>query len=253
MTEIPSRAVHIAATVAGALTLLAVWAWAAAGMSDLVLPGPASTASALVELIRSGQLVDQLGRTLTRTTLGSILAVAIGVGCGVLCGLSTLADRFVAPLRILLTGLPPVVTVVIAMIWLGPSGPVVVLAVATAMFPQIMLATREATRVVDRDLLDMSTVFRVPLRWKLRHVVLPATAPPVLAALAATLSNALRLAMMAELLAAPDGSGASIATARTYLETPTVFAWAVVAVAFALTVDAVLLGPVRRRALVWAS
>ena len=83
--------------------------------------------------------------------------------------------------------------------------------------------------------------------------MLPATAPPVLAALTATLSNALRLVMMEELLAAPDGSGAGIATPRTYLDTPTVFAWAVVAVAFALTVDVVLFGPVRRRAIGWST
>jgi NitT/TauT family transport system permease protein len=78
-------------------------------------------------------------------------------------------------------------------------------------------------------------------------------APPVLAAVAVTLSNALRLAMMAELLAAPDGSGASVATARIYLDTPTVFAWAIVAVAFALVVDWFVLGPVRRRAIAWAT
>lgn len=53
---------------------------------------------------------------------------------------------------------------VIAMIWLGPSSPVVVLTVATAMGPQIMLATRESVRAMDRDLLEMSRLFRVSLR-----------------------------------------------------------------------------------------
>lgn len=144
------------------------------------------------------------------------------------------------------------VTVVIAMIWLGPSGTVAVLAVAAAMFPHVLVTSREATRTVDRDLLEMSRLFQVPLRSRLRHVVLPAVAPPVLAAVAVTLFNALRLAMMAELLAAPNGSGASVAAARTYLDTPTVFAWAIVAVAFALVVDWLVLGPVRRRAINWA-
>lgn len=243
---------RLAASLCGTGALLGIWAWASAGLPDPVLPSPARTGTALVDLARSGELVTQLTRTLGRTLVGSILAVTLGIACGVLCGLSSVADEVVRPVRILLTGLPPVVTVVIAMIWLGPSGPVVVLAVATAMVPQIMLATREATRVVDRDLLEMSRLFRVPLRWRLRHIVVPATAPPVLAAVAVALSNALRLAMMAELLAAPDGSGAGIATARTYLETPTVFAWAVVAVVFALAVDALVLGPVRKKAVAWS-
>lgn len=244
--------VRLAAGLCGAGSLLGIWAWASMGLPDIVLPSPLRTFAAIIDLASSGELVEQLARTLARTLLGSALAVALGIGFGVLCGLSTIADEFVRPARILLTGLPPVVMIVIAMIWLGPSGPVVVLTVATAMGPQIMLATREAVRVVDRDLLEMSRLFRVSLWWRLRHVIIPATAPPVLAAVAVTLSNALRLAMMAELLAAPDGSGASIATARTYLETPTVFAWAVVAVTFALTVDALVLGPVRRKVLAWS-
>jgi ABC-type nitrate/sulfonate/bicarbonate transport system permease component len=99
-----------------------------------------------------------------------------------------------------------------------------------------------------RVLLEMSALFRVSMRWRLRHVVLPAVAPPVLASVAVTLSQALRLAMMAELLAAPDGAGAGVAAARSYLDTPTVLAWALIAV-FALVVDGLVLGPVRRRAL----
>ncbi|HJC59857.1 MAG TPA: ABC transporter permease subunit [Candidatus Dietzia intestinigallinarum] len=249
----PRRSARIVVGLAGLAGLLGVWAAVAAGLPDLALPGPLRTATAVVELGRSGELVEQLGRTLLRTVLGSAFAVVIGVGAGVMCGLSTIIDEAVRPDRVLFAGIPSVVTVVIAMIWLGPGGPVVVIAVATAMFPQTMLAAREATRGVDRDLLEVGTVFGVPLRWRLRHLVLPATAPPVLAALTATLSNALRLVMMEELLAAPDGSGAGIATPRTYLDTPTVFAWAVVAVAFALTVDVVLFGPVRRRAIGWST
>jgi ABC-type nitrate/sulfonate/bicarbonate transport system permease component len=95
----------------------------------------------------------------------------------------------------------------------------------------------------------MRALFRVSMRWRLRHVVLPAVAPPVLASVAVTLSQALRSAMMAELLAAPDGAGAGVAAARSYLDSPTVLAWALIAVAFALVVDGLVLGAVRRRAL----
>lgn len=247
------RAARRGAALLSLVLLLGAWAWAAHGLPAIVLPTPSRTGQALVELARSGELVEQLGRTLWRTVLGSALGIGLGIALGVAAGLSVVVDGLLQPLRVLLAGLPPVVTVVIAMIWLGPSGIIAVLAVVAAMFPHVLVTSREATRTVDRDLLEMSRLFRVPLRWRLRHVVLPAMAPPVLAAVAVTLSNALRLAMMAELLAAPDGSGASVAAARTYLDTPTVFAWAIVAVAFALVVDWLVLGPVRRRAIAWAT
>lgn len=240
------------AALVGVTVLVGAWFGVAAGLPPVVLPTPAETGSALVELAVGGELTEQLGRTLWRTAVGSAIGIGLGLVLGVAAGVSAAVDGLLQPLRIFLVGLPPVVTVVLAMIWLGPGGAVVVLAVVAAMFPHVLIASREATRVVDRDLLEMSRSFRVPAFWRLRHVVLPAVAPPVLAAIAVTLSNALRLAMMAELLAAPDGSGAGLATARTYLDTPTVFAWAAVAVTFALVVDWFVLGPVRRRAVAWS-
>lgn len=247
----PSR--RAVAAVLGAAVLLGTWSWAARGMAPIVLPGPSATGEALWALVRSGELAEQLGRTLVRIAVGGLLGVGIGIALGVAAGLSSVVDGLLQPVRVLLAGLPPVVTVVIAMIWLGPSGTVAVIAVVAAMLPQVLLTSREAVRAVDRDLLEMARSFDVGLGWTLRQVIVPAMAPPVLAAVAVTLSNALRLTMMAELLAAPDGTGASVAAARTYLDTPTVFAWALVAVGFALAVDWLLLGPVRRRALGWAS
>ncbi|MET8827649.1 ABC transporter permease subunit [Streptomyces sp. NPDC004610] len=245
---LPRRAL---AAVLTALALTGVWAWASAGLPEVVLPSPRDTLRELGELASDGTLFTALGTTLLRVLLGVSLGVAAGVLAGALSAGSPVVAGMLDPARVLLTGVPPVVTVMLAMIWLGPGGTVVVLAVVAVVLPQTLVATQDALRRVDPDLLEMSRGFRVPWHWRVRHVVLPSVVPPVVAAVAVTLAGGLRLGLMAEVLAAPDGVGAAVSQARGYLETAEVFAWAAAAVLFAVAVDALALRPLRRRTSTW--
>lgn len=252
-TYMPEPAVRrrFAAAAVSALALIAAWAWAADGLPEVVLPSPWATLRVVGELAADGTLFTELGTTLLRVLLGAAIGVFTGVAAGAVSALSPVAAGALDPVRVLLTGVPPVVVVMMAMIWLGPGAAVVVLAVIAVMLPQALVATHDAVRRVDPGLTEMSRGFRVPWHWRARHVVLPSVAPPVVAAVAVTLSGGLRLGLMAEVLAAPDGIGAAVSTARGYLETARVFAWAGVAVLFAVAVDALVLRPVRRRTSAW--
>lgn len=86
--------------------LLGAWVWASRDLPAIVLPTPARTGDALLELARSGELVAQLGRTLGRTALGSALGIGLGITLGVAAGLSMMVDGLLQPLRVLLAGLP---------------------------------------------------------------------------------------------------------------------------------------------------
>ncbi|MFJ7242884.1 ABC transporter permease [Streptomyces olivaceus] len=203
------------------------------------------------ELAADGTLFTELGTTLLRVLLGAGIGVLAGVVAGAASALSPTAAGALDPPRVLLTGVPPVVVVMMAMIWLGPGGTVVILAVVCVLLPQALVTTEDAVRRIDPGLTEMSRAFRVPWHWRVRHVVLPSVAPPVVAAVAVSLSGGLRLGLMAEVLAASDGVGAAVSTARGYLETAHVFAWAAVAVLFAIAVDTLVLRPVRRRTSAW--
>ncbi|MBV7246353.1 ABC transporter permease [Streptomyces sp. MW-W600-10] len=244
----PRRAAAAGATV---VLLTGAWWWSADGLPAVVLPSPADTVRAIGALAADGTLFTDLGTTLTRVVLGTVTGVLLGVVIGALTTLSPVVSDAFAPVRVLLTGMPPVVVVMMLMIWLGPGTATVVLTVITVVLPQTLVATHDAVRGVDPELREMSRSFGVPLAWRVRHVILPAAAPPVVAATAVTLSGGLRLGLMAEVLAADSGIGASVATARGYLETATVFAWAVVAIAFAALIDLLVLRPVRKRSSAW--
>ncbi|MFD7551058.1 ABC transporter permease [Streptomyces sp. NPDC059816] len=235
----------------GTVALVALWHLWAARHPAVLVPSPAETTQALQRLTASGLLPTEIARSLGRTLLGSALALLIGTLWGLIGGTSALADGLSRPLRAVLLGIPPIVPVVMGMVWWGGGGEVPVFVATLVSVPVVAVAVAEAVRSLDADLLEMATAFRVPLLHRLRHLVLPALTAPLLASVALVTTTSLRTTIMSELLAAPDGVGAQIATARTNLATDEVFAWATVAVAVALLTEHLLVGPLRRRAHRW--
>jgi len=83
------------------LLLLAV-AWELAArlniVSTLALPPLSSVATAWVDLIRDGELIDNGGASLYRAFMGLLLAVIVGGGLGMAMARVRLLDVFVNPL-----------------------------------------------------------------------------------------------------------------------------------------------------------
>ena len=145
-----------------------------------------------------------------------------------------------------LMSVPPIVIVVVGMIWLGPTAGVVVLVVALVTLPLLTTAVRDAVAGVDADLLDMAEVFARSRAWTVRRIILPAVAPPVLSALTVAVGQSVRVTVMSELLSTTTGLGAQVQQARTNLETADVFALSVVMAGLTLALELCVLGPLRR-------
>lgn len=244
-------AVRIGGAVIGTVVLVGAWWIGSAGRSELILPSPLQTWRALVDLATDGTLAAQLGLTLGRSVVGVAVAVAVGLVWGALSGRSEWFAALTQPALSTLMALPPVVLVALAMVWLGPGGSVTRMVVGIVALPLIVVAVQEAVRNVDRDLLEMARSFELPRATVLRHIVVPAVTSPVLAATSVTIGQALRVAVMAELLSATTGVGAQVALARANLETADLFAWALTLVVVAIVIEVVVLRPLTGRLLRW--
>lgn len=247
----PTRSRSGLLTLAGTVLLLGGWAAWSATQPQIVIPSPTETLAAARDLATSGELARRLTTTISRSLAGVALGVAIGGAWGLGAGRSRAIEALTRPLLATLLAVPPVVVVVFGLVWLGTNGPVPTFVVAIVSIPLLAVSTAEGIRAIDPELLEMAHTFRAPRLHVLRHVVVPSVAGPVIAALSVATAQALRVAVMAELLAAGDGIGHGIARARTNLDTAEVFAWAAVLVATALLVEATLLRPLARRATRW--
>ncbi len=222
--------------VTGAGLVVALWALVARGRPTVLVPSPVETLGRLGELA-DGPLPPELGRTIWRSARGSAAAVAGGVLLGLATGSSAAVSALTRPMRAVLTGIPPIITVVLVSLWVGLDGDAAPWVVALATLPLVWLATAEAVQDIDPDLVEMSAGLHVSGWWRLTRLTLPAIASPAIAASAYVAATSIRLTIMAELLAGSDGVGARIARARTTLDTEEVFAWALVAIALALVLE----------------
>ena len=235
------------------LGLLLAWQALALRTPEVLIPSPLDTLRAASEIVWSGELVNQLSRSLLRMLLGFAIGASAAVFCGLAAGGSAVVYDAFRPVQSVLLGTPPIIIVVLALIWFGTGGVVPVFVVAILVFPLIFLNTADGRRSVDRQLLEMSAVYDVPWWRRMRHIILPALAVPVFTAVSLASGVAVRITIMAELLGADDGAGYMIALARTNLETAEVFAWAVILVALVILLDYAVITPLKQFTGRWES
>lgn len=231
----------------GWLIILAGWALLARSQLDYILPGPARTWQALVELTTNHALLSALALTLGRGAAGLGVAVIIGVAWGWLNAKFPRFGYLSMPLMQILMSTPGIIFVIVAMVWFGTNGIVVVFVVGAVTVPLLTAATAQAFGAIDPDLLEMARVFRLEARKVVRHIVVPSVAPPILAAATVALGQSIRVSVMAELLATASGIGADIRLAQINIETPDVFAYALVMTAVTFSLELLLVAPVKGR------
>jgi NitT/TauT family transport system permease protein len=236
---------------AGILFSLLVWYGLSAVYHQLIVPTPAATWESLRSLAESGKLWDNLTITIQRLFLGLMIGSMLGLACGVLAGIFEGFYYFIKPMLILVFSSPPVVIVVLAMLWFGMGSAQTVFVVSILVFPTVFINTFEGMLAIDQQLLEMADIYRASNAVKWFDIYLPALSAPILSGLTLAAGMAIRIAVMAELLGTSDGIGYAIAIARTNLDTPQLFAWILVCLALVAAMELLLIKPTRKYLLRW--
>jgi len=234
----------------GLTLLVAVWELAARRSGGLAVASPGDTLAALWSLLSDPAFLEQhLLASLLRVALGLGLGMALGLGLGALAGALPPLRRVLAPPRWMLMSVPGVVVVMLAMLWFGMGGIMVVALVTGMIAPVVYISVVEGLDTVDRRHLEMAQVYRLPLATRLYRIYVMAMAGPLLSGGLVALGSAIRLVVLAEALGAGQGLGYSLALARTNLDTPKLYALALLCIGVVAGVELAVLRPVRHRAL----
>lgn len=239
--------------LASLFLLLAAWESVSAFYGALILPDPLSVFATLRELLASGAAWPELLVTARRALIGLALAMAAGSLLGMLAGVSLTASMVSRPLVTVLLGTPPIAWLVLAMLWFGASDGTPVFTVFIACFPVIFIGAMQGTRTLDGQLKDMATVFRLPARMMFFDLYLPHVISYLFPAWITALGTSWKVVVMAELLSSADGVGAALAVSRSQLDTAATLAWIAAVVLALLTVEYLLLEPIKRELERWRS
>ncbi len=231
--------------------MILVWQAASYFADPRGLPGPAPVLLAIVDEAKSGSLFANLAVTLARVMAAFVLAMSLGSAIGYLMGRNRLADRWLDPWLVALLNLPALVIIVLAYIWAGLNEAAAIGAVAINKLPGAVVVVREGARALDPTLDEMAHVFRLPIKTRLRHIVLPQLAPYLAAATRSGLSLVWKIVLVVELLGRSNGVGFEINMAFQLFDVRLLLAYALPFVAIMLGVESFLVQPLERHASRW--
>ncbi|MBF5005851.1 ABC transporter permease [Diaphorobacter caeni] len=232
---------------AGLLGVVIAWQFTAERLGPLLMATPLQTLQAIGPLVSSERFLP--------AALTSLVRAAIGIGTGCLCGFALglmAAARaqlrgLLEPLRWLLMSIPAVVVVLLAMLWFGLGSSMVIFLTALMTAPGLYVNTVKGMQQVDRQLLEMTHVYRFGWRLRLEHLYIPALTAPLSAALLIAVNAGVRLVVMAEVLGADSGVGHALANARATFDSAELYAWVVLIVSFVGVLELALIQPLQRR------
>jgi ABC-type nitrate/sulfonate/bicarbonate transport system permease component len=240
--------------------LVAGWEGAARAASNPFFPPPVAIARHGVGLWFDGDapsrwfltdtvysdVLPSLGRMLG----GWAIAVVVGVGLGTALGRSQTGMDYAGPVFAFARAIPPpaLIPVFLVLFHIGVGMQIAVI-VAGAVWP-ILLNTIDGVRSVDAIRWQTVLSLRMPALYRLALVIMPGALPKIFAGLRLSLSIALILMVVSEMVAAGNGIGYQLLFAQRQFDFPAMWAGIALLGVLGYTFNAVLLA-VERRALRW--
>ena len=238
-------------TCVGAAGVLFGWWLLSLSFSDLVVASPWQTVAGLVGLLSTVDFYRDFFITLQRFALSLFFGVFFGITFGVLAGLEKRLKWLFAPLNWILMTMPPVVLVMLSMLWFGMGGFQTIFVTTLLIFPMIYANTMAGIESVDPDLLEMARIYRAGRVRMIREIYFPGIYAPLFAALSLSAGMGMRIVVLAEVLGASSGIGYAFSLSRTNVDTPSLFAWIIVCLFVGGGIDGILFTPIKNRVLRW--
>lgn len=220
------------AFLTGVAAIVLFWSLAARANLPAILPGPLAVLKALGQLLGDpGFWSGTLGPSLGRATGGLALAFAIGAPLGLAGWRWPVVSALLAPLRLILMGLPAPVLAILCILWFDGSTTTTILTVAALLVPVFQIAVAEGMGAIEPQLDEMARLFDVPPIRRLHRIILPALWTALGPALRIAVANAIRVTLLTELLSGAEGLGAAVQRAQSWLQTDRLFALVLVILA----------------------
>jgi ABC-type nitrate/sulfonate/bicarbonate transport system permease component len=189
------------------ILLLVAWGVASSGSDTYYFP----PLTEILETFADTWLFERVGSdvvpSLVRMGVGFGIAVVVAITAGLLLGASRRARRAAAPIVEFLRAIPPPALLPFAILVIGVGDSMKVFIIAFVCLWPILLNTIDGVVSVDPTLRDTTRMYGIAPRDRLLRVMLPAAAPQIFAGMRTSLSLALILMVISEMVASTNGIG----------------------------------------------
>ncbi len=208
--------------------------------SDFLFPSPKTVLSQLCLLLQTKEFWLITLTSLLRVLWGILISLIIGTCLAYLTWASRLLNLLLTPALSAVKSTPVASFIILALLWLDRSI-LPVFITALIVVPIVWANVSQGIASVDTRLIEVTQVYRFSLPKKLSRLYIPSVAPYFMAACKSSLGMAWKAGIAAEVLATPEHSiGKELYYSKTYLETPTLFAWTLVIILLSLIIEKLL-------------
>jgi len=239
-------------TIVGLLLLLLVWEISALLLgSSFILPTPIETFKALIHELTKIETFHAFLSTAWKGFFVLGLVVLLGTLIGLVMGINTAIYEILRPVVMIVQAVPVIswLALVIFLWGIGWKGPVLISFLS--LLPVSIFTTAAGVRSIDKDLLEMVKVYKVPKRKVFKDIYLGSIVPFVVATIDISIGNVWKVILVSEFLCGDEGLGVLISWARQYVDVPRVYALTIVAVAFGIISERLTRRFVRRLTRKW--
>ena len=232
------------------LLVLVVWGLLSAGSESFYFPPLTSILSPVADIWLFERIGSDVVPSLVRMGLGYGAAVLIAVVVGLSLGLMRRGRLVAGPIVEFLRSIPPPALLPFAILVFGTGTDMKVFIIAFVCLWPILLNTIDGVTGVDPTLRETTRVYGVSTIDRIRLVVMPAAAPQIFAGMRTSLSLALILMVISEMVASTNGIGYFVLQAQRRFNMPEMWSGIFVLgiLGYALNAGFVL---VERRVLRW--
>lgn len=232
----------------GFVILIVVWSLFSRGVNPIVLPSPLEVGRALFDLGKSGELWGNFFITFKRTLIGFTIAFLAGMSIAFLIRKSSLLRQILNPLISFIQANPPVVWLVLAVIWFGIAQEITpIFIIFIIVFPIILINFLEGLDSFDEELIQMAKVFNCKETKIFFHILIPGISPCIISSARIGIAFAWKSTVLAEYLGSSSGVGFMLSMANSLLDTSRVFAWALVLILTILGLEYLIISPIRKK------
>jgi ABC-type nitrate/sulfonate/bicarbonate transport system permease component len=203
----PTRVLGVGLEIAVPIAVLAVWALASENSTSFYFPPLLDIFGAFADTWLFERVGTDVLPSLARLFSGYVIAVIAAVVIGVALGSSRTLGRMVDPVVQFLRAIPAPVLIPAGILILGVGSEMKVALIAFVCLFPVLLNTIDGVAGVDPALRETARSFQIPWRERLFRVVLPSAAPQIFAGARVSLSLAVIMMVVSEMVASSNGIG----------------------------------------------
>ena len=219
-------------------------------VSPVFLPGPDRAWNALVRGLTDGDLLAKVVGTLEHMAFGWLTATLVGVALGAVIGSSPRLRPYITPTLEFLRPLPVSAIIPVAIAFFGLSQAMALFVIAFGAIWPMLLATVHGFAAVEPRLYEVARSLHLSRAAVIFKIGLPSASPDILAGMRLSVTVALILAVVCEILAGLDGLGHWVLLSARAFRSADLFA-GVILLAITGYVTSVAMSMAEHRLLAW--